>query len=1063
MSEYRPPAPEAAAAAAPACDPAFDPAGPFPGTPQLRLDPGGHTAMINRTAVDAAGLWLVSGSHDKTVRVWRLAGPGAGPGEGAGAGTLERTIRVPLGPGDLGKVYAVALSPDGETVAVGGWTGSANGLSTDIYLFDRATGTLRQRIQGLPNVVNHLAFDRTGRRLAAVLGDGGLRLFAPATGGGPGGAPAAWVEVGRDPDYGERALWAEFAADGRLVTSCLDGQVRLYDPPPEGPDGGAPQFVLDRFKSAVTTGGQPLKPTRAVRPPGGKRPFAVAFSPDGTRIAVGYDDSNAVDLLDGRTLAQLGRADTTGIGNGSLSTVAWSANGGTLFAGGRYAEGGGSPVLRWAKAGLGPRGRPLRAATNAVMTLHPLADGGFVVGASNGIYVLGPAGPGAEPEPRWSSPLAAADFRGQLHGEGLRLSATGDRVAFGYEYGGKRPALFDLGTRALTLDPAAEAIADLALADEGPAAPDPAHPGGSRCLVTAWEDKTEPRLDGRPLKLKPYEQTCSLALTPAGSPDSLAFCLGTAWRLRAYTKEGRECWQQPVPGVVWALNASRDGRYAVAGSGDGTLRWHRLTDGAEVLALYPSPDPAGTQPRWVLWTPLGHYAASAGGEDLIGWHLNRGPDQAPDFFGASRLREQFNRPDVIALVLETADPAEALRRADAARGGAPTAETGSRGITFLLPPVLRLLSHALTAVADGTRVDCTYRADSDAAPVLRVEARLDGRPLPLLLDRRELETDGGRRVVGQLRCLAPPGAGVLSLVPFSERGAGEAVLLPIPWSGDADWRKPRLYGLTVGVGAYPPQSAQPLRFAAADAQAVAAELRAQAGGLYREVQVRPLTDAAAGRTAILEGLHAGTGGRATRRGGGLPRRSRAQGPLRRLLLSERRRRPGRAAPQRHQGGRYRRIPAAHPGQGGADAGHLLLRGTPGRYPRRDRFTAGPGPFRQRVGGRGHRGGGLLLLERRPALARGRGLGPWRLHLRAAGGDPRRPGRFQPARVRHPGATGVLSGRPGQGPDRRAPAPDGNQAQGRDRLPDVSGWPSVGLGARHPARQPLRGVRSELMT
>ncbi|WP_295434582.1 hypothetical protein [uncultured Thiodictyon sp.] len=200
MSEHRPPAPAPAPDQdpAPAAAPAPDPADPFPGAPQLRLDPGGHTAAIKRVAVDAAGLWLVSGSDDKTVRVWRLA---AAASSGEGPGTLERTIRVPLGPGDLGKVYAVALSPDGETVAVGGWLGPSG--EDFIYLFDRATGILRQRIKGLPNVVHHLAFDPTGRRLAAVLGSGeGLRLYGLATGGGPAGASAAWSEDGRDSDYG---------------------------------------------------------------------------------------------------------------------------------------------------------------------------------------------------------------------------------------------------------------------------------------------------------------------------------------------------------------------------------------------------------------------------------------------------------------------------------------------------------------------------------------------------------------------------------------------------------------------------------------------------------------------------------------------------------------------------------------------------------------------------------------------------------------------------------------------------------------------------------------------
>jgi hypothetical protein len=30
----------------------------------------------------------------------------------------------------------------------------------------------------------------------------------------------------------------------------------------------------------------------------------------------------------------------------------------------------------------------------------------------------------------------------------------------------------------------------------------------------------------------------------------------------------------------------------------------------------------------VAWTPGSYYAASPGGEDLIGWHVNRGPGHA---------------------------------------------------------------------------------------------------------------------------------------------------------------------------------------------------------------------------------------------------------------------------------------------------------------------------------------------------------------------------------------------------------------------------------------------------
>ena len=83
-----------------------------PKTPFPRIETGMHTASIKRISVDRAERFVVTGSYDKTVRIWSLP-----------EGKLLRTLRLPIGEGHVGKVYAVAISPDGETVAVGGWTG----------------------------------------------------------------------------------------------------------------------------------------------------------------------------------------------------------------------------------------------------------------------------------------------------------------------------------------------------------------------------------------------------------------------------------------------------------------------------------------------------------------------------------------------------------------------------------------------------------------------------------------------------------------------------------------------------------------------------------------------------------------------------------------------------------------------------------------------------------------------------------------------------------------------------------------------------------------------------
>lgn len=115
--------------------------------PILRLETGMHTAMIGRIGVDDANHWLVTASKDKTVRLWELP-----------SGRLIRVLRPPVGKGDEGKIYSVAISPDGRQIACGGWTKLGSDSGHTIYLFDRATGHLTHRITDIPNAIFHLAY-----------------------------------------------------------------------------------------------------------------------------------------------------------------------------------------------------------------------------------------------------------------------------------------------------------------------------------------------------------------------------------------------------------------------------------------------------------------------------------------------------------------------------------------------------------------------------------------------------------------------------------------------------------------------------------------------------------------------------------------------------------------------------------------------------------------------------------------------------------------------------------------------------------------------------------------
>jgi WD40 repeat protein len=676
--------------------------------PVLVLEPGMHTAPINRADVSATGAYAVTGAYDKTVRLWAVP-----------TGQLLRTIRLPQGPGPVGKVYAVAISPDGTLVAAGGYTG-APGQPKPIFLFDRTTGALVQRVEGVPQVVNHLAFSPTGRYLAATFGGThGMRVYD---------RDAGWGERARDAPYGGDSFGAAFAADGRLATTSLDGHLRLYNP---------------AFQRVAT-----------VTAPDGSRPFGLAFSPTGDRLAVGYQDTPAVSLVDGHTLVPLPGPQTQGLDNGALLQVAWAADGATLYAGGGYVRAGSPPVVAWAEAGVGTR-RVLAAGRDTLMSLQPLADGGVLVAAADPWLAVMDAGG----TPRWVQRPPLADLRGQQRT--LRVSAEGHVVDFGYELGGTVPARFDVTRLALSLAPP----------QDGQTQP----PEQTTLPVAHWESTERPTLHGTPLALYPHERARSLAI----HPDGRRFVLGSNWSLRAFDAAGTPLWRQEVPDVVWAVNLTADGRLVVAAYGDGTLRWHRLTDGRELLALFPLVD----RQNWVAWTPEGVYAATPGAYGVLRWHVNHGGAALAEAIPVAEIPET-NRPEVIRLVLQELGTPGALAVAELAKiRAAVQRRTGTA-----VAPGARL--HVLTVgVSDygqaATQLRLRFAADDAnavAAALLNAQANLYAQVLLQYLANGEATRAGIIRGLATMREAMAKGDGRdLAVVYFSGHGAlinGEFYLLP---------------------------------------------------------------------------------------------------------------------------------------------------------------------------------------------------------------------------------------------------------------------------------------------
>lgn len=574
----------------------------LPTDPVLRIEPGEHTLKITGMAADKSGRYLVTVSEDKTARVWDTSN-----------GKPLYVFRPPVDEGPAGNLYAVTVSPDGTTVAVGGMPADERG----IYLFELSTGRLLRSlpVEALTQVAQ-LAYSPDGKTLAVLLGemfDSKLCLISAESG--------KVIDKCDSHTENNKDTFVDFAADGKLVKLSADGLLRLYHF-----DG----------KHLKLLGKQTAK--------GGKNPLSARISPDGKHIAVNFADTTAVSVLDASNLNFEYAADTQGV-NGVLQQLLWSADSGTLYAGGdanQDVEGKKRRYIRiWPNAGSGVASNRLTDSAN-ITSLAAVQNGGVAFGTLASSWGEFNA---ANKVLSYHS-RAIVGFAGSAG----KLDLTGNGKAVRVNYGSASSAVFDTVSRSF-------------LPQDAPAmiAPKLTAPG---IEITDWRNSKNTKLNGKKVQLVGDKTTRNLVGDSSELSDisrSLAllpgedgFVLGTDHSLRSYDDTGEERWvNDAVPGQVWDVNASSDGRWIIAAYADGTIRWHRAKDGVELLALLPHPD----KKRWVMWTPQGYYDASGSdAEELIGWHMNRGENAAAAFYPVSRLKRELYRPEVIQEVLNSAAP-----------------------------------------------------------------------------------------------------------------------------------------------------------------------------------------------------------------------------------------------------------------------------------------------------------------------------------------------------------------------------------------------------------------------
>jgi WD40 repeat protein len=285
----------------------------------------GNEEGIHAVSFSPDGNRIASGGWDKTVQIWD-----------AKMGAL---IGKPL-KGHTDSVGSVAFSRDGERIASGSHDNT-------VRIWDAKTGApIGKPLKGHTDSVNSVAFSRDGERIASGSNDNTVRIWDAKT-----GAPIGKPLKGHTDSVNSVAFSPN---SERVISGSVDMTVRIWDvskgkligKPLQRSDNDVSNHVTQEF----SIGG----PTNKMLKINGSKLWAVAFSPDGTRIVSG-SLGNTLRIWDAKTGTLIGKPLQSENGK-SIISLAFSQDGQRIVSGGWDGT-----VRIWDARTGAPIGKPLKA------------------------------------------------------------------------------------------------------------------------------------------------------------------------------------------------------------------------------------------------------------------------------------------------------------------------------------------------------------------------------------------------------------------------------------------------------------------------------------------------------------------------------------------------------------------------------------------------------------------------------------------------------------------------------------------------------------------------------
>jgi WD40 repeat protein len=323
----------------------------------------GHTAPVSSIDFSADGRTLVSGSWDKTIRLWDV-------GQGAQQAILE---------GHTGQVEAVAFSADDRSIISGGF-------DLRVRIWDVETGREQSALSGHDNIITAIAVSPDNRYIVSGSRQSANQLILWDA------ASGEQLQILQGRSVYEIETLA-YSPDGTLLAATTtDGRLRLWDTDlytPREPLTGNQDIAFQPTGSLIAVGGAALtlhdltaETEETALQDTDSLITNIAFGPDGARIAA-VDAAGDLRIWDVANHTEIARL--TGWHSGGVNAVAFSPDSATLVTGGGDTFGHLGGVHLW-NVREGVQLATLPVEHGAVQSMAVSPDGRTIaVGTTNGV------------------------------------------------------------------------------------------------------------------------------------------------------------------------------------------------------------------------------------------------------------------------------------------------------------------------------------------------------------------------------------------------------------------------------------------------------------------------------------------------------------------------------------------------------------------------------------------------------------------------------------------------------------------------------------------------------